>query len=503
MNNYEDEFPLLENAYGWDSKINTLWFNLSRKSGINNLCEIRELFSSILKLTCSDNVKIDFIKKIILYTRDIGQGKGEQLLSYMMLFEFYNFFPDEATSLLELFVTKYGSWRDIPYLCEYISKIDSRDNKFIHKAVNMMNDQLNLDMKKDEEIPISTVAKWVPREGSKFTWLFDLLMENWTLQYHPYLFRTAKSPEQIIKARCKASAIYRKVFTGLSSKLSLVETKLCNGIEFVDIDPLMINKKTMSKQWHPSYDMDIEANFYDQPNYHYPKNKNSNAWLVDKSINQSFLIHNDKFNSLWRNIISNKKLGPFIPMIDISSSVLKTGNLHSILGNSLMIAKYSTLGLRMMFIGNEPLWYNSGEFLDDDYISILKDISQFLPHFSISNIITGISHLLESIIYSNMNSEAISKIHLVIFTDKGFNSMVHHEIESLFHNKCLTVPRIIYWNISNKHVHMDGGVFMKEPFFLSGSDGSNIDALFQISRSNSCFSQLELIHMILSNYVIS
>jgi hypothetical protein len=265
----------------------------------------------------------------------------------------------------------------------------------------------------------------------------------------------------------------------------------------------MINKKTMSKQWHPSYDMDIEANFYDQPNYHYPKNKNSNAWLVDKSINQQFLIHNDKFNSLWRNIISNKKLGPFIPMIDISSSVLKTGNLHSILGNSLMIAKYSTLGLRMMFLGNEPLWYNSGELLDDDYISILKDISQFLPHFSISNIITGISHLLESIIDSNMNSESISKMHLVIFTDKGFNSMVHHEIESLFHNKCLSVPRIIYWNISNKYVHMDGGVFMKEPFFLSGSDGSNIDALFQISRSNSCFSQSELIHMILSNYVIS
>jgi hypothetical protein len=199
----------------------------------------------------------------------------------------------------------------------------------------------------------------------------------------------------------------------------------------------------------------------------------------------------------------NKKLEPFIPMIDISSSVMKTNNFHSMLGNSLMIAKHSTIGLRMMFLGNEPLWYNSGEIFDDDYVSMLKDISQFLPHFSISNIITGISHLLESIIASNMDSESISKMHLIIFTDKGFNSMVHHEIESLFHNKVLSVPRFIYWNISNKHVHMDCGVFMKELFFLSGSDGSNIDALFQISRSNSCFSQLELIHRILSKYVIS
>jgi len=51
-----------------------------------------------------------------------------------------------------------------------------------------MNDQLYKDIKKNEKEVITTAAKWVPREGSKFSWLFTLLMENWTRRYTPYLF---------------------------------------------------------------------------------------------------------------------------------------------------------------------------------------------------------------------------------------------------------------------------------------------------------------------------
>lgn len=500
MNNCEDDFPTLDINFDWDFKIKTLWFNLSRKSVIS---EIRELFNSILELSLSDNIKQTFIKRLILYIRDIGSGKGEQLLSYMMLFELYGLFPDEAYGILELFLTKYGSWRDVPYMCDYISKTSSRDHKFINIIVTMMNDRLYLDMKKAENNePISNAAKWVPREGSKFTWLFNLLLDNWTLRYHPYLFRTSKTPEQRTKARCKAAAIYRKVFTLLSSKLGLVEVKLCNGIEFFDIDPLMINKKTMSKQWHSSYDMNFDShdNLYHNKNITSIKIRYPMKWLVNASVRSPILIQNNNINSLWQNMISDKKLGSFIPMIDISSSVFKTGNIQSIIGNAMMIAKHSTIGLRISFLGNEPLWYNRGELLDDDYLSLLKDISNFLPHFSISNIIEGIKQLLGSIVSCNMNSDDISKLHLVIFTDQGFSSMIHHEIESLFHNKGLTVPRIIYWNISDKFVDIDSGLFIKDPFFLSGNDPSNFDALFQISKSNTCFSQYELIHLIVSRY---
>jgi hypothetical protein len=550
MNN-DIEFPSLDSVYGYEYKLNDLFFNLSRKTDSSELSKTKELFSSLVSEYKNDDSKIDLLFKLVLYTRDIGKGKGEQLLSYMMLFEFYKIFPDKAYKLLELFVWKYGSWRDIPYLCDYISKTTSKnDSPFIIKAVNIMNDQLYKDMKKGEKDVISTAAKWVPREGSKFSWLFDLLMENWTRRYCPYIFYTATTPEKMIKARSKASANYRKVFTILSRRLNLVETKLCNHIEFYDIDPLMINKKTMSKQWNLSFDMefnsDIIRQYYPpgtQKNYnsfsprdlmmekgkelefsrragggkgeppvppiirdsHYSgklstiNTRYSISWLVEISL-KTPIGQMDRINKLWQNIIVNKNLGPCIPVIDISSSVEKTGNIYSIIGNALLITKHSSIrGIRILFLSNEPLWYKN-DSMCNDYVSIIKDIFAFLPPFTNSDILSGFSFLTMN--SKDMNSKDIDALFFVIMTDKGFSSKTHHEIESLFHNNKLGVPKMLYWNISNKYVEMDTGLFIREPFFISGIDSSNFDSLFHIVNANSCFSQLELIHLILSKYVI-
>jgi hypothetical protein len=506
MINYDEtEFPSLDSVYGYEYKLNCLFFNLSRKIDFSEISKTKDLFSSLLTEYKNDDSKIDILFKLVLYTRDIGNGKGEQLLSYMMLFEFYKIFPDKAYKLLELFVRKYGSWRDIPYFCDYISKITSTQHDlFIIKAVNIMNNQIYKDMKKSEKKAISTAAKWVPREGSKFSWLFTLLMENWTRRYSPYIFSTAKTPEQMIKARSKASSNYRKVFTILSRRLNLVETKLCNCVEFYDIDPLMINKKTMSKQWNPSFDMEFTSDIIRDSHYSGKTStintRYSISWLVEISL-KTPIGQIDRINKLWQNIIVDKSFGACIPIVDISSSV---GNIYSIIGNALLIAKHSSIsgqGIRILFLGNEPLWYKN-DSLDDDYASIIKDIFAFLPPFTNSDILSGFSFLTKSIINSTMKSKDIDSLFFVIITDKRFSSKTHHEIESLFHNNKLDVPKMVYWNISNKYVEMETGLFIKEPFFISGIDSSNFDNLFHIVRANSCFSQLELIHLILSKYVI-
>lgn len=530
MHNIEIEFPSLDSVYGYDCKLTTLFFNLSRKTDSLELSKTKELFSSLLTNYKDDGPKIELFFKLVLYTRDIRIGKGEQLLSYMMLFEFYKIFPDKALDLLNLFVHHYGSWRDIPYLCDYISKTYlSKDHSFIIKAVNIMNDQLYKDMKKSEKGYISTAAKWVPREGSKLSWLFDLLMENWTKRYCPYIFSTVKTPDQMIRARYKASANYRKVFTILSRKLNLVETKLCNHVEFYDIDPLMINKKTMSKQWNPSFDMEFNSDIILKSSTYYSRKPSiitpfcvensqmvtlhythdvgkkynmrySISWLVEISLKTPTdpCKNIDRINKLWQTISIDKSFGPCIPVIDISSSVEKTGNLYSIIGNALFIAKHSSIGsgIRMLFLGNEPLWYKN-DSMGDDYVSIIKDIFSFLPHFSNSDVLSGFSLFTDSI--STMNSNYSGVLYFVVMTDKGFSSKTHHEIESLFHNTNV-VPNLIYWNISNKYIEMESESLLKDTFFLSGMDSSNFDNLFHIIKSNSCFSQLELIHLILSNY---
>jgi hypothetical protein len=537
MINYDEtEFPPLDSVYGYEYKLNNLFFNLSRKTDDLELSKTKELFSSLLLDYKDDDSKIDLLFKLILYTRDIGKGKGEQLLSYMMIFEFYKIFPNKAYKLLELFVWQYGSWRDIPYLCDYISKTTSRqDDAFIIKAVNIMNDQLHKDMKKCGNEVITTAAKWVPREGSKFSWLFDLLMENWTKRYCPYIFSTVKTSEQMIKARYKASANYRKVFTTLSRKLNLVETKLCNRVEFYDIDPLMINKKTMSKQWNPSFDMEFTSDvILKSPNYYSGKssiNVGQNiSWLVEISL-KTPIDQIDRINKLWKNTIVNKNFGACIPIIDISSSVEKTGNLYFIIGNAVLIAKHSSVsgdGIRILFLSNEPLWYKNDSNCDD-YVSIIKDIFDFLPPFTNSDILSGFSFLTKSISASTMKSKYVDTLSFVIMTDKGFSFEIHHEIESLFHNNNnnVEVPKIVYWNISNKHVEMDPGFnventesknavsiktcnevgdsnlhWYKKLFFISGIDSSNFDIIFEILRAKFCFSQLDLIHFILFKYLI-
>jgi hypothetical protein len=465
MTNYDKDFPPLDSGYDWNHKLQTLCFNISRQT---DPTLFRESFSSLL-VDC-DSSRLDELSELILNTRDIHNGKGEQLLSYVMLFELYRVFPEKARFILNLFVTKHGSWRDVPYLCDYISKISSRDDPFISILVNMMNDQLYKDMKCGDN-NISTAAKWVPREGSKFTWLFDLLMENWTNRYTPYLFLTIKTMDQKVKARCKASANYRNVFTRLTRKLNLVETKLCNGIKFADIDPITINKKTMTKQWYSHFHMDFSRS-------NYPI-----SWLVNAAlkVSEEEPVIIDKINNLWANINRGNNKGFCIPIIDISLSVLKTGNIHSIIGNALLFSDTKT---RILFLGNETLWYKS----EKDFVSVIKDIFEFLPHFSNSDILAGFKFLLESIVSSNMKVEDIENLNLILFTDKGFSSKTHHEIESLFHNtsfnnlssynnreevgksnmKKLGIPQITYWNISNNYTQFDAGSFIKPPRFFAG-----------------------------------
>jgi hypothetical protein len=242
-------------------------------------------------------------------------------------------------------------------------------------------------------------------------------MENWTNRYTPYLFLTVKTMDQKVKARSKASANYRNVFTRLTRKLNLVETKLCNGIKFADIDPITINKKTMTKQWYSHFHMDFSRS-------NYPI-----SWLVNAAlkVSEEEPVTIDKINNLWANINRGNNKGFCIPIIDISLSVLKTGNIHSIIGNALLFSDTKT---RILFLGNETLWYKS----EKDFVSVIKDIFEFLPHFSNSDILAGFKFLLESIVSSNMKMEDIENLNLILFTDKGFSSKTHHEIESLFHN---------------------------------------------------------------------
>jgi hemerythrin-like domain-containing protein len=476
MNTYNIDFPSIQSSGGWKHQIKHLWFNLTRKT---DLIQLTRLVREILENTNLDSSEFDILIKLIKYTRDIHYGKGEQQISYMMLFELYKKHPQSALLLLSEFVHHYGSWRDIPYICDYISKTCSREHSFIYEAIDIMNNQLFIDS--TTELSISNVAKWIPREKSKFSWLFDLLLENWVQKHIPHIFKYVKTNDQMIKAKSKASSIYRNVFVKLSSRLNLIETKLCNKTSFSDIDPFFINMKTMMKQWNTTFDM--EFTHYNDPINNKLSIGISNypiSWLVEisKQINVNQIKNVDRINGLWKNVIKhNIYLGSCLPMIDISESIEKQNNLNHVIGIGLLIAKFCSFSddsIRILFLGNEPLWYKHSN--TDDYVGIIKDIFNFLPHLSNGNIISGFKLVSDSMTSSNL----INPPTFILLTDKDFSSQCHHEIESIFHNKTFYVPRIIYWNFSKTYVQMDEGCFKKEPYFLSGMTISNFNILLRI-----------------------
>ena len=145
-------------------------------------------------------------------TRDIRGGKGEKTLFYSLMSSILAERPEWAYVLLKL-VPEYGCWRDIwemyylmtPSVCETIHQI--------------VRAQWIVDinaMKQSETANLSLLAKWLPREGSRYTFL--------ATKFANLLF-----PEisEVNDARKRA---YRKAVADMNRRLDTTEIKMCGRV---------------------------------------------------------------------------------------------------------------------------------------------------------------------------------------------------------------------------------------------------------------------------------
>lgn len=211
--------------------------------------------------------------KIIGKTRDIGWGKGEYAISYMMIWTWYKYFPVMAEFALSLFVfdqssvrllnkqtlgivsrieefvtVPYGSWKDMKYFCDYVRKMCGSNN---HRLIDVCVDYTNFQLRADDlaygkvnEENLSLVAKWIPREKSKFGWLHKKL----ALSYFPEYMRTAT--EEVngkSKAEKKCLTQYRMLYAKLNRHLDTVQIKQTSN-NWASIDHSKTTSITMAKQ---------------------------------------------------------------------------------------------------------------------------------------------------------------------------------------------------------------------------------------------------------------
>ena len=489
--------------YGWSNSIQEqilqFSFQLTRtnEQGVNSLSNV---FASILNnLKCKFETgtlpekevakgHLSILYRMIGHTRDIIDGKGEYTLSYMMLYTWYNFFPELAKFALRCFVTldknvhQYGSWKDLKYFCEYCKERGaSVEHPLIQFAIKLINEQLTTDYANmvSNVSDISLVAKWAPREKSQFSWLYNALATN----YFSDFLTTAKTDEQQRKAILKCKTEYRKLLSSLNKHIDTLQIKQCgkewSAIEFNKVTSISLNKqkkaflnikKNGDVRCPDSSDrITCAANFTS----HIQKAVKGETEMKGKRVGmadftkQAFELYRngtqtekDLLNSQWRdNSSQNGGLGKMIPMVDVSGS-MSGDPMEVAIALGIRIAEKSLLGKRIMTFSAKPRWVNLEAY--PDFISQVEVIKNAEWGMN-TNFHAALDLILDAIVKNKMSPEDVQDMVLVILSDMQMDAgdtcnkqVLYDTMKAKYQAAGISVngvpykpPHILFWNLSS------------------------------------------------------
>ena len=382
--------------------------------GVSALSQTLDGILSALALKSTDPEKevsrknlLVVLFKLIGKTRDINGGKGECLLSYMMILTWYKYFPTLAQTALLFFVVDpkeifttldsqepYGSWKDMKYFCKYVvDNGGTMAHPLIKSCIEGINGTLRIDdaayASASDKKCLTLVSKWAPREGSnKFGFLYDSLAKN----YFPQYMASATNDASKLKALNKCRTQYRMLCSKLNRHLDTVQIKQTakcwatiehaktTSITMAKQRKAFLNKKSGNNDQR-SEDPDriecaenlrahleslkkqgkeVKGKHVALPDF----TKQAQALMTWNTAIPGYIISKseeaDILNSQWRDN-SNKKnaggLGPIIAMADLSGS-MSGDPLDAAIALSCRVAEKSLLGRRVMTFSSEPTWIN-------------------------------------------------------------------------------------------------------------------------------------------------
>ena len=401
------------------SCITNLYFILHRNQEESVRLLIREIFNH-LKNANRNKFYESLLRRIVMHTRNIKNGKGERTVFYVCVFEWFSYNKEQAIDIIDYLVYKstyietsnveytkeerdeintrtsefkhapYGSWRDIRAIAEYVYRTENADHPLIQYCILLMNHQLTNDYYhfRIDSGNISNVVKWIPRERSKWKWMFDALVEKWS-----------DSPFRENKNKCCMK--YRKMCSALNAHLSSGgKSEASSGkIGWAYYPGKYLSDSTSDLEWQ-------------------------------KSIEKHRLIFGSFANVL--------------PMIDAR---LEGRDMNTAIGLSLAIAELSSFGKRILCMGHNPAWIS----IPAEYglTQSAKHLSSCISESPLCRIEQSIGLLIQSFVDSGMTSADIEQVCLVVFSSMDFGEvMLHNKIQSMFLINSMQIPHIIYWGIS-------------------------------------------------------
>ena len=509
-----DKMKLGENMnqeYSWSHDIEELivQFNFQLVRGGED--SLKDKYQIILKKIFGNEFVnkeyVDIIYRLIGYTRDIVNGKGEYTLSYMLISEFYKFSETEdcpannkykiramAMSALESFVKinlnehAYGSWKDLKYFCNYhITQSNRNDptmrrinDPFFNKAISLMCGQIQCD----EKAPIKTLAaKWIPREKSrKFGWITNYL----AIKYYNKWITPNLTNGQYKIAKRKCLTHFRQLISKINKNISTPQINQCNG-DWSNINfEKNVTSITHRKQSKAFQGIDKEGNPRKEivnnedrmkciKNYreYVERCKEGKSIVKGKRVSMHDFVKDavnvkteeEKIilNCQWEeNGKENGNLENYIAMVDTSEN-METENyvpLYSAIGLGLRIAEKSKLGRRILTFNSSPEWISLNDTQDlTSMVSKVKESSFGMN----TNFREALNMILECAINNNISPINMKDMTLVILSDMQIDkSSLPEDNNSMFlmmkkkyeeagmnsvYKKPYTLPHIVFWNI--------------------------------------------------------
>jgi hypothetical protein len=451
---------------------------------------LRDILQNLKQSEKSDETVayLSLMYRLIGYTRDIMYGKGEYYLTYMMIYVWYDYYPELSIFALKCLISTndshpYGSWKDMKRMCDYCHK--RRQYKLINHplidvCIQLINDQLRNDKEMIENNPfnISLVSKWIPREKSAYGWLFTLLAEN----YFYFYVEPVKDMQPIYKkALKKCMTEYRKIVSSLNKKLDTLQIKQCSNkwaeIDFNNLTSISLLKQKEAflniKNGKERFPKNEDRNTCSENFSHFIKSNiesgkeingrhigmeifTSHALKLLKNPNQ---VEIDLLNSQWRdNSSQNCPLGKMIAMVDVSAS-MNGSSMHASIALGIRVAEKSILGKRVMTFSSTPTWINLSKY--DNFVEQVDAIHNSVCGMD-TNFYTALKIILDAIIESNMPPEEVQDLMLVIFSDMQINhadkintDILYENIKNMYseagikseYRKPYKPPHLLFWNL--------------------------------------------------------
>jgi hypothetical protein len=453
---------------------------------------------------------LTIVCKLVAQTRDIIDGKGEYTLSYMLVYELYQFFPKMAEQILSRFfhlileetdesVHPYGSWKDVKYFCKYVLDRTDKGNKKIGEfALNLMIDQLKKDEMEIDKTKLSLAAKWCPRE--KCT-RFGNLFNSMAITYFKYYLDSANTQEQKAKALIKCKMDFRKLLSRMNKDLDTIQIKQC-AEEWADIDHSKTTSITGMKQRKALLNLNKKGEirsletdrvecainykqYFENLKVSGKEVKGKRIGLNDFTVQAIKLnalgcgggcgnqLEKDILNSQWRDSSSlTGALGPIIPLVDVSGS-MSGDPLHAAIALGIRVAEKSVLGKRVLTFSEKGDWHDLSKC--DNFTDCVLSLQQANWGMT-TNFYAAFDNILNAIIVGKLTPEQVEGMILAIFSDMQINEAIpkhnggtyteevfeankdtrvlyqvmekkYADAGMLLWNKPFSPPHILFWNL--------------------------------------------------------